>query len=212
MAAIERIHRRHQPVRGVTPEGRPFHALDPDLLLWVHATLLHTSVQAFELFVRPLDAWRRARLYDESMTIAELLGIPRRHQPPTWGDFESYFASMVEGPELRVGRSAAWQQTTLFKSRPSESWSSLLTLGPPGRWGILLDHGPARWATYLMSHELAAALLPEKIAAGFGYGTGRLQRVRRAGLLQVLSRAIPALPPRLRFHPAYWRAVERLGA
>jgi uncharacterized protein (DUF2236 family) len=48
--ACERVRRAHAPVRGVTPEGEPYDAGDPELLGWVHLALadsLAASVQRF---------------------------------------------------------------------------------------------------------------------------------------------------------------------
>jgi uncharacterized protein (DUF2236 family) len=38
-AACERVRRAHEPVRGRTPDGRPYDADDPGLLGWVHLAL-----------------------------------------------------------------------------------------------------------------------------------------------------------------------------
>src|ERR1700716_100597 len=35
-------------------QGQGYRALDPDLLLWVHATLFDTALVTYEAFVRPL--------------------------------------------------------------------------------------------------------------------------------------------------------------
>ena len=41
------------------PEGTPYSAEDPDLVLWVHATLLESVPMAYERFVGPLTIAER---------------------------------------------------------------------------------------------------------------------------------------------------------
>ncbi|HEY7451945.1 MAG TPA: oxygenase MpaB family protein, partial [Candidatus Limnocylindria bacterium] len=54
--AIRRINAVHELVRGVVPEtGAPYRALDPELLLWVHATLVDTALRMHDRFVAPLS-------------------------------------------------------------------------------------------------------------------------------------------------------------
>src|SRR5256884_1987414 len=51
-----RVREVHRPIRGVdTVTGRPYAADDPELLLWIHATLVESFLAAYRRFVRPLD-------------------------------------------------------------------------------------------------------------------------------------------------------------
>lgn len=57
-AAVRTVHAR---VQGRTREqlgpfspGTRYSAADPELMLWVHATLVHSSLAAYERFVQPL--------------------------------------------------------------------------------------------------------------------------------------------------------------
>src|SRR6187431_41758 len=60
LATIHTIHNRvHGALSravGPFPHGTPYSANDPDLLLWVHVTLLDSVVLAYETFVRPLES------------------------------------------------------------------------------------------------------------------------------------------------------------
>ncbi len=53
-AASRRLRRIHERVAGRDDRGEPYRALDPALLLWVHATLIDTSLTIFERYVAPL--------------------------------------------------------------------------------------------------------------------------------------------------------------
>src|SRR5712692_9365821 len=60
LAAARTVNQVHTRVR-----GRDYHALDPDLLLWVHATLMDTALVTYETFVQPLIASEREDFYQE---------------------------------------------------------------------------------------------------------------------------------------------------
>src|ERR1700757_2410194 len=54
LAAARNVNRVHSRVK-----GRDYNALDPDLLLWVHATLVESAVVTYETFVRRLSTAQR---------------------------------------------------------------------------------------------------------------------------------------------------------
>ena len=94
VAEIERVHARVHGVLdadvGPFPGGTPYDANDPELLLWVHATLIDSTLHVYQRFVRPLSPAARATYYEESKRGARLLGIPERLIPRTLGAFETY--------------------------------------------------------------------------------------------------------------------------
>src|SRR5260370_40958496 len=58
LAAARSVNRVHGRV-----QGAGYRALDPDLLLWVHATLVDSSLATYETFVRPLRDEEREGFY-----------------------------------------------------------------------------------------------------------------------------------------------------
>ena len=84
---INAVHRR------VTGPG--YRASDPELLLWVHATLVDTALRVVGRFLRPLPRAESERYYEESTVLAELLGVPRWAQPPDLAAFRTYVRHMV---------------------------------------------------------------------------------------------------------------------
>jgi uncharacterized protein (DUF2236 family) len=58
MSAARSVNRAHAAVRG--PE---YEALDPDLLLWVHATLVDSALVTYETFVKRLSVVDRETFY-----------------------------------------------------------------------------------------------------------------------------------------------------
>lgn len=73
-AMIERVRRMHARVSGVTPDGKPYHANDPELLNWVHATASFGFLEAYCAYVHALGESERNRYYAEGATSSRLYG------------------------------------------------------------------------------------------------------------------------------------------
>src|SRR5438094_710919 len=63
-AEIRRLNELHRAI-----EGDGYRARDPELSVWVHATLVDTTIVAHDAWVEPLDRDRRARYYRETLPI-----------------------------------------------------------------------------------------------------------------------------------------------
>jgi uncharacterized protein (DUF2236 family) len=101
--AARRVWTVHRKVRGELkqvegsfPAGTPYDARDPGLALWVHATLFDTQVLVYDRYVKRLSIAEREAFYEEQKLFAEMFGVPRERQPETYGDFNEYFADVVE--------------------------------------------------------------------------------------------------------------------
>src|SRR5438445_759305 len=101
LAAARSVNRVHGRVVG---DG--YRALDPDLLMWVHATLVDTVLLTYETFVRRLGADDREVFYQEMKVLGELLGIPRDRFPDRHLDFQRYVEGMIAGGAVTVGPQA----------------------------------------------------------------------------------------------------------
>ncbi|MDQ3147557.1 MAG: DUF2236 domain-containing protein, partial [Actinomycetota bacterium] len=89
----------HHRVRGAT-----YAADDPELLLWVHATLVDTALRVHRRFLGELAADVAETYYLESTAVAELLGVPLDRQPPDLAAFRTYVRATVG--ELAVSDTA----------------------------------------------------------------------------------------------------------
>ncbi len=92
--ATRELHRR---IRGVTPEGRRYSALEPEAYAWVHATLVEMVVAAHAVFGRPLAPGEVERLYAEWRALGGPLGVRERDLPATWAGFRAYVDATVAG-------------------------------------------------------------------------------------------------------------------
>ena len=71
---IQRVVRLHDRVRGVTPDGTPYHANDARLLDWVQATACYGFIEAYSRYVTPLSEAERSQAFAESWVSAQLYG------------------------------------------------------------------------------------------------------------------------------------------
>ena len=93
--AVRKLNRVHGGVRG---EG--YRAMDPELLLWVQSTLILTSVEAYQRWVRPLSGEEKEQFWQEARRVGVRLGIGLDLSPQDWRGLEAYWAWMLspDGP------------------------------------------------------------------------------------------------------------------
>ena len=148
----------HEHVRGTTteplgrfPAGTRYSASDPDLMVWVHATLVEASLAVVRRFGRRLSADDEVRYYDEMAVVARLFGTPASALPRSLADFREYFAAQVAGDAIAV-------------TEPARAVAEVILDAPL----------PAPLRLLVPAHRLATAgLLPERLRAEYGLRWGR---------------------------------------
>ncbi|MCC5951158.1 MAG: DUF2236 domain-containing protein [Acidimicrobiia bacterium] len=98
----------HPDIKGTDHHGNRYHALDPDIFWWAHATFTWEFFRARELFF-PLP-FRRAeqeQLYAETVTWYRRYGVSDRPVPATLDDFRRRFDEICR-TELEVTPAVAW--------------------------------------------------------------------------------------------------------
>jgi uncharacterized protein (DUF2236 family) len=105
-AVVQVVHAR---VRGTTreqlgpfPAGTRYDASDPELMLWVHATLVATSLAAYRRFVAPLTADEQEAYYREMAVVAEVFGLSPSSMPPKLADFREYLRDRLASTDISV--------------------------------------------------------------------------------------------------------------
>jgi uncharacterized protein (DUF2236 family) len=91
-----RLREMHRHIRGTDPDGRRYHALEPEPFAWVHATLIAGIVEGHSRFGRPLDDGAIDRIYREWRSVGRLIGVRDSDLPSDWSSFRRYFDQMVE--------------------------------------------------------------------------------------------------------------------
>jgi len=209
LAVVRAVRRRHDVVGGRDADGADYHALDPALLRWVHATLFDTTVRTFETFVRPLDEAERARFQRESTVVQMAFGVPPGQVLATPADFDRYFAGVLSSGVLHVTAHAASQWEMLMHQPPSHAFLGALMLPPSRGLKLLIDGLPAL-LTPTALRLFAAGTLPPAVRAAYGLRWSRPDAAAYALTVGGLRGAYAVLPRRLRFHPAYHRAIARM--
>lgn len=94
--AAGRLAGAHRTVEGLTEDGSPYSAADPELLLWVWATLVDTAASVYERCIREISDRAMECLYAEQLVFARACGIPTDLCPSTWRAFASYVEQVIE--------------------------------------------------------------------------------------------------------------------
>ncbi len=102
--AVDRVRGIHQRVRGVAPDGRPYHAADPHLLEWVHIAEVDSFLLAHQLYgAQPLDERGRDAYVADTARVAEALGVvdPPRTEQELAARIEAFRPELSGTPSAR---------------------------------------------------------------------------------------------------------------
>jgi uncharacterized protein (DUF2236 family) len=144
------------------------------------------AVRAFELMIRPLRPKELDAYYAESRRFALLYGVSDKVMPRTWQGFQGHMQRVIH-EDLVV---TDWARST-------------------GKLILETRNSPLR---PLLEYQklFTAYLMPEHLREPFGLHYGPAQRVALAGSLPSMRASYTALPPQLRYWPAYLDARRRL--
>ncbi|KAL4976262.1 hypothetical protein BDW66DRAFT_166673 [Aspergillus desertorum] len=96
----EWVNKMHSRVKGGEGDTK-YHAQDPDLQLWVAATLYVGWVKSYEMAFGQIEGDRAERLYQEFAVFGTSLQVPRSKWPRNREAFWEYYDRIVER-ELRI--------------------------------------------------------------------------------------------------------------
>lgn len=180
LAAARGVNQVHARV-----QGAGYRALDPDLLLWVYATLADTALVTYETFVQPLSDGERDDFHREFKLLGELLGIPRHHFPKTPRDFDAYLEEMVSSGEVSVDARARELAQQIMRPRV---------------WAL---PSPVMLPLNVVTTGLLTPILRDQYGLPFGPWQQRTYRLA----VKALPRAIALTPPVLRVWPRPGRSI-----
>jgi uncharacterized protein (DUF2236 family) len=194
VTAARRVRKVHDRIHGAVDEdvgryrrGHRYTAHDESALLWVFATLIETSVMAYELGIARLSPAEKDGYYQESKLFAGLFGIADEAMPPDWPAFKRYCEEMAVGDALAVGRPA--RETARF----------------------LLSEAQGVTRPFMRGYTaLTTGLLPPHVREGYGLPFGRAEEASYQRTRCAVERLWPLLPDRLRWIPDYVEARSRL--
>ncbi|HET7419226.1 MAG TPA: oxygenase MpaB family protein [Candidatus Dormibacteraeota bacterium] len=174
LAAARTVNQTHARVRGAS-----YRAMDPELLMWVHGTLVDSALVTYETFVRPLSSRDREDFYQQMNQAAELLGVPRESFPPSFADFHEYMEAMVDAGPVRVEPLARDLASHVLRPR--------LRLVPGG--------------AMIPFEIVTTGLLPAPLREQYGLAWGRRQAAFYRLMVKALPRLVAVTPPILRVWP-----------
>lgn len=187
----QRLWRIHSGIRSAEYGARnteyrtPYTANDPDLLLWVLATIIDTTLQVYERVpLLGLPPGWEIQFYEESKIAAQVLGIPKETFPADLQAFQIYFAEMLNGDLLgSTGTCREMAQAIVKHPRAPKKLSALLVAG---------------W-------------LPSPLCGRLGIDAGANPAIRLEKWLRRFGRIYRVLPVWLRYNPAYHQAQYRIA-
>jgi uncharacterized protein (DUF2236 family) len=192
-ASLRRVRTIHERVRATgidnTAGASGYWALDPALLMWVHATLVDSALLAYDRFVAPLTSVEKIRYYEDTKKLAALFDIPSRAIPPSLETFRVYMNDMLDGGEVRVSASGYALARDILQPRP---W----VLRPLRPLFAFVTRG----------------LLPQQLREAYGFSWNERSERRLDRLASITRTLLPWIPARLRFVPNARAAEKKLLA
>jgi uncharacterized protein (DUF2236 family) len=175
------VHGRLDRDQGAFAAGAWYTAHDPELLRWVHATLLDVLPRAYELFVGPLTQAEKDAYCAESTSLGPLLGMPDDYLPSNTTELRDYMERMYASGAIQVTDRARWMA------------------------GELLDPPPPMPRSRLLSRLNAlpvTALVPPPLRRAYGLPWGLRERAAAGAATQLARVLNPHVPPLMRHWPA----------
>ena len=203
VAEGRRLRRIHRNIRGTDAHGRPYHALDPAVYAWVHATGFPIALRTRAYLARrPFTPTEQRRLYAEWRQVGRVLGIAEQNLPPTVEEFWPTYHRMVQH-ELERTKVADELLTPGGPVPPPDRGPRALQAVLRLLWPVLAPPlGRLRCF-------LTAGLLPPdaREVLGVPWSARQERRLRHFG--RVVAVVVPLLPERLRYLPPARRARAR---
>jgi uncharacterized protein (DUF2236 family) len=220
---IRRLNELHRSVHGPVTDpvarvrhGARYAARDPELSLWVHATLVDSTIVAYDAWIEPLPAERRAAFYRETLGVGRAFGIPPELLPPDYASFEAYLATALapDGP-IQVGELARDLGGTVLAPPLGPALAALGDAEAGGHdlrpaLAALLDALPSAAYRWLLWPSIG--LLPPRIRDSYGLRWGVLERAVSAWLVGSWRAWRPLLPTGFRQMPQALAADRRVAA
>lgn len=135
-AVHDRMRGRLREPAGRFPAGTPWAASDPDLLLWILATLVDSGLLVHERYVRALRPEEREAYWADFRLVGSLFGLADGDMPATIDELESYIDEMLRGDVLHVSPQARELATEIvlrppvpLKARPLLELANFITVG-----------------------------------------------------------------------------------
>ena len=200
---IRRLNALH---RGISGPG--YSARDPDLSLWVHATLVDSTIISYDRWFEPMSRDRQVRFYEETKPIGRAFGIPEALLPLDLDAFEAYMAGMLarDGP-VHVSPVARELARVILRP-PLAPLAGLMPAAAPLARPVLARIPVEAFAWTMWP---AIGLLPDGVRRELGLAWGPLERATSAWLVRAWRAWLPLVPTGWRWMPQARAADRRMA-
>lgn len=186
-AVHDRVHGELRQAAGPFEAGRGYSAHDPELLRWVHCTMLEVFPRTYRLYVGPLSDAEWDRYCAEASRVEPLLGVPDGFLPNSLPALRTYLRETLASGQIAVSEESRMLAHDILHPRLP---LPLVPLRPFFQWPMV-------------------GLLPAPVRQAYGFAWDS----RRENLMRDSARLVrPVLaltPSLLRHWPAARRAFAR---
>jgi uncharacterized protein (DUF2236 family) len=187
--ATARVRAVHRRVRGELaepagrfPAGTPWAADDPELLLWIIATLADSGLVVYQRYVGALSRAERQAYWADYRVVGTQFGLASSDMPDTVEELEAYLMDMLTSGVLSV--SAQARQLAIE-----------IVLRPP----VPLQVRPL----LELANFITVGLLPQTVRHQYGFGWDPVRGLMlRVGAQYTKRVLVPVLPRRVRYGAA----------
>ncbi len=176
----------HPDIKGTDHNGNRYHALDPDVFWWAHATFTWEFFRAYELYIaRRLSRSEKEQLYRETVTWYRRYGVSDRPVPLTLRSFEDRFEEICR-EQLELTPAVQW---VLDPTTNPSAQSEVVQL--PGVLAPLSDLA-ARFASEVMRTMVYGAM-PDVVRRRFDFRWSNADRAAFAAICSAIQSMGPAI-------------------
>ncbi|MDP8968768.1 MAG: DUF2236 domain-containing protein [Actinomycetota bacterium] len=184
--ATRRVRAMHSRVRGELarpagrfPAGTPFAADDPELLLWVLASLVDSALVFYDRYVASLSEAERDAYWQDYRIVGGLFGLEDDEMPADIRAFDEYMRGMLSGSDL-------------FVTSQARELALQIVMRPPV--------GLTKRPVLEVVNFITVGLLPAGLRRQFGLSWDPLRSLMLRGGAEYAKRVlVPLAPERLRF-------------
>lgn len=182
----------HDRVQGEAADGVPgaprYSAFEPELLLWVLATLIDASFKGYELVWGPLSEKRREGFYQDFRQFGTYFGLSTKIGPQNHQEFAEYFEAELA--------------SDLLGSHPLCAKVAAAVVRPPAP---LRDRLLGHVVDFLPIETISPSLRERLQLGSTPWTRGRMTLLRKLAPL-----AFRVLPKRLTYYPEAYRGERTL--
>lgn len=190
-AEIRRLNALHREIT-----GPGYAARDPELALWVHATLVDSTMAVADAWLEPIGPDRRAAFYAETRPVGRAFGVRDDLLPADVDAFEDYIDGMLApGGPVRVSL-VARELAGVVLNPP---------LAPLAGWLAFVPATAYAWTLWP-----SIGLLPASVREDYGLPWGVREQVVSGWLVAGWRAWRPLLPASFRQMPKALAADRRM--